>query len=79
MRHLLPDILLSTTAIILLDLRLVRLAGILTLRPHPTDSVRAACQFSLPAHTKLIRLMDAAAGSHLMPLKYNSFMNNSEH
>lgn len=28
MRHLLPDILLSTTAIILLDLRLVRLAGI---------------------------------------------------
>ena len=23
--------------------------------------------------------MDAAAGSHLMPLKYNSFMNNSEH
>lgn len=23
--------------------------------------------------------MDAAAGSHQMPLKYNSFMNNSKH
>lgn len=79
MRHLLPDILLSTTAIILLDLRLERLAGILTLRPHPIDSVSAVCQFSLPAHTKLIKLMDAAAGSHQRPLKYNSFMKNSEH
>lgn len=51
----------------------------LALRCHTIDSLRVACQFSLPAHTKLIKLMDAAAGSHQMPLKYNSFMNNSKH
>lgn len=67
------------TIVIPLDLRLVRLAEILTLRPHTIDSVRAVCQFFLLAPTKLIKLMDATAGSHQMPLKYNSFMNNSKH
>lgn len=62
-----------------LDSRLVKLAWILTLRSHTIDSLRAMCQLSLSAHTKLIKLMDAAAGSHQMPLKYNSFMNNSKH
>lgn len=53
-----------------LDSRLLKLAWILTLRSHTIDSLRAVCQLSLSARTKLIKLMDAAAGSHQMPLKY---------
>lgn len=56
-----------------------RLAQLHMLRPYIIDSLKAVCQVSLPAHIKLIKLMVAAAGTHQMPLKYNSFMNNSKH
>lgn len=49
------------------------------LRPYIIDSLRAVCQVLLLAHRKLIKLMDAAAGTYQMPLNYNSFMNNSKH
>lgn len=71
--------LLSSAINALLDHRMVRLAWEQMLRPYLIDSLKAVCWVSLTAHIKLIKLMDAAAGTLRMPLKYNSFMNNSEH
>lgn len=78
-RHVFSNVLPFPSHHSVLDSTLAKLAWILTLRSHTIDSLGAVCQFSLSAHTKLIKLMDAASGSRQTPLKYNSFMNNSKH